>query len=134
MAKNQEKKQMRVIRETQVNTPESLLTIEQGATVEVSCVDFAPFSTVKSASTRLNQRAGFTEFEVTTSDNDDNAVLLLFWSSTTRTSVTSSATSHHIASHTQGQYSKRMPFFSPQASIAERERSSPFFAPKCSTR
>lgn len=75
MAKNQEKNQMRVIRETQVNTPESMLTIEQGATVEVSCVDFAPFSTVKSASTRLNQRAGFTEFEVTTPDNGATIII-----------------------------------------------------------
>ena len=75
MAKKQEKNQMRVIRETQVNTPESMLTIEQGATVEVSCVDFAPFSTVKSASTRLNQRAGFTEFEVTTPDNGATIII-----------------------------------------------------------
>lgn len=50
------KSEFRVIRETQVNTPESLLTIAKGHTVTVSCKDFSPLSTVKSAATRLNQR------------------------------------------------------------------------------
>jgi hypothetical protein len=63
------KSDFRVIRETQVNTPESLLTIGNGETVEVSCKDFSPYSTVKSAVTRLNQRLGCIEFEVTTPDN-----------------------------------------------------------------
>ena len=76
MAKNENKNQMRVIRETQVNTPESMLTIEPGSTVEVSCVDFSPFSTVKSAATRLNQRAGFVEFEVSTPDNGATIVII----------------------------------------------------------
>lgn len=65
MAKNE----IRVIRETQVNTPESLLTVAKGSTVSISCTEFAPLGTVKSAATRLNQRAGFTEFEITTPDN-----------------------------------------------------------------
>ena len=59
----------RVVRETQVNTPESLLTVEKGETVKVSCKGFSPYSTVKSAATRLNQRAGYVEFEITTPDN-----------------------------------------------------------------
>ena len=63
------KSEFRVIRETQVNTPESLLTIAKGHTVTVSCKDFSPYSTVKSAATRLNQRLGKIEFEVTTPDN-----------------------------------------------------------------
>lgn len=42
---------IRETRETQVNTPESLLTIAKGQTVTVSCKDFSPYSTVKSAST-----------------------------------------------------------------------------------
>lgn len=67
MAKNQDT--MQVIRETQVNTPESMLTIKPGTTVSVPCTEFSPLGTVKSAATRLNQRAGFTEFEVTTPDN-----------------------------------------------------------------
>lgn len=62
-------KNFKVVRETMVNTPESLLTIEPGATVEVSCVEFSPINTVKSAASRLNARAGFTEFEVSTPDN-----------------------------------------------------------------
>lgn len=67
MAKNQAT--MQVVRETQVNTPESMLTIKPGTTVSIPCTDFSPLATVKSAATRLNQRAGFTEFEVSTPDN-----------------------------------------------------------------
>lgn len=59
----------RVIRETTVNTPESMLTMRKGETVSVPCKDFAPYSTVKSATTRLNQRIGRIEFEVSTPDN-----------------------------------------------------------------
>lgn len=75
MAKNQNKNQMRVIRETQVNTPESMLTIEPGSTVEVSCKDFAPYSTVKSAATRLNQRIGCIEFEISSPDNGATIII-----------------------------------------------------------
>lgn len=64
-----------VIRETQVNTPESLLTIAKGHTVTVSCKDFSPYSTVKSAATRLNQRAGCVEFEITTPDNGATIII-----------------------------------------------------------
>jgi len=70
-----EKNSFRIIRETLVNTPESLQTVDPGTTVEVSCVDFAPWATVKSATTRLNQRAGFTEFEVTSPDNGATIVI-----------------------------------------------------------
>ena len=69
------KSEFRVIRETQVNAPESLLTVEKGGTVTVSCKDFSPYSTVKSAATRLNQRAGFVEFEITTPDNGATIVI-----------------------------------------------------------
>ena len=62
------KSEFRVVRETQVNTPESLLTMPKGKTVTVSCKDFSPYSTVKSAATRLNQRLGSIEFEVSTPD------------------------------------------------------------------
>lgn len=68
-------KTFRVIRETQVNTPESMLTITVGATVTIPCADFAPYSTVKSAATRLNQRAGFTEFNVSSPDNGATIVI-----------------------------------------------------------
>lgn len=64
-----------IIRETQVNTPESLLTIAKGARVIVPCQDFSPYSTVKSAVSRLNQRAGFTEFEVSTPDNGATIII-----------------------------------------------------------
>lgn len=69
------KTDFRVVRETQVNTPESLLTVEKGGMVTVSCKDFSPYSTVKSAATRLNQRAGFVEFEVTTPDNGATIII-----------------------------------------------------------
>jgi hypothetical protein len=69
------KTEFRVIRETQVNTPESMLTIKKGETVTVSCTDFSPLSTVKSAATRLNQRAGFVEFEVTSPDNGATIII-----------------------------------------------------------
>ena len=65
----------RVIRETQVNTPESLLTMPKGRTVTVSCKDFSPYSTVKSAATRLNQRLGSIEFEVSTPDNGATIII-----------------------------------------------------------
>ena len=67
MAKNQDT--MQIIRETQVNTPASMRTIKPGTTANVPCTEFSPLGTVKSAATRLNQQAGFTEFEVTTPDN-----------------------------------------------------------------
>lgn len=66
---------MRVIRETQVNTPESLLTITPGTKAEISCVDFSPYGTVKSAASRINARAGFIEFEVATPDNGATIVI-----------------------------------------------------------
>ena len=65
----------RVIRETTINTPESLLTIAKGHTVTVSCKDFSPYSTVKSAATRLNQRLNKIEFEVTTPDNGATIII-----------------------------------------------------------
>lgn len=69
------KSEFRVVRETQVNTPESLLTVEKGETVRVSCKDFSSYSTVKSAATRLNQRAGCVEFEITTPDNGATIII-----------------------------------------------------------
>ena len=69
------KSEFSVVRETQVNTPESLLTIAKGHTVTVSCKDFSPLSTVKSAATRLNQRLEKIEFEVTTPDNGATIII-----------------------------------------------------------
>lgn len=68
-------KEFHIIRENIVNTPESLLTIAKGTTVSVPCQEFSPYSTVKSAATRLNQRAGFVEFEVSTPDNGATIVI-----------------------------------------------------------
>lgn len=65
----------RVIRETMVNTPESMLTINPGDVVTVPCTDFAPYGTVKSATTRLNQRSGFTEFETSSPDNGATIII-----------------------------------------------------------
>lgn len=70
-----EKKSFHVIRETQVNTPESLLTIAMGDTISIPCQEFAPYGTVKSAVTRLNQRLGRIEFEVSTPDNGATIVV-----------------------------------------------------------
>ena len=67
--------EFRISRETQVNTPESLLTMANGQTVKVSCKDFSPLSTVKSAATLLNQRLNKIEFEVTTPDNGATIII-----------------------------------------------------------
>ena len=69
------KSEFHIVRETQVNTPESLLTIEKGNTVSVSCKDFTSYSTVKSAVSRLNQRFGNIEFEVSTPDNGATIII-----------------------------------------------------------
>lgn len=70
-----EQQNFRVIRETMVNTPESLLTIEPGTTVSVPCTDFASLGSVRSAATRLNQRAGWAEYEVATPDNGATIII-----------------------------------------------------------
>ena len=72
---NQVKNNFRVIKETQVNTPKSMLTMKKGETVAVPCSMLAPYATVKSAATRLNQRAGKTEFVVTSPDNGATIVI-----------------------------------------------------------
>ena len=69
------KSEFRVIKETQVNTPESMLTMLKGEIVSIPCKDFAPYSTVKSAATRLNQRVGCIEFEVSTPDNGATIII-----------------------------------------------------------
>lgn len=69
------KNTFQIIKETQINTPESMLTMQSGETVEISCKDFSPYSTVKSAATRLNQRFGCIVFEVTTPDNGATIVI-----------------------------------------------------------
>lgn len=71
----QVKNSFRVIKETQVNTPKSMLTMKKGETVTVACSMLAPYGTVKSAATRLNQRAGKTEFVVTSPDNGATIVI-----------------------------------------------------------
>ena len=73
MAKNQDT--MRVIRVNRVDTPASMLTIKPGTTATISCADFSRLGTVKSAATRLNQRSGFLEFEV--SDIDNGAIIII---------------------------------------------------------
>lgn len=70
-----EEKDFRIIKETTVSSTESLLTIPKGKTVSVPCQVFAPYSTVKSAVSRLNQRAEFTEFEVSTPDNGATIII-----------------------------------------------------------
>lgn len=60
---------MTIVRNTQVNAPESMMTIEPGSVVHVACIDFAPLITVRCAAFRLNQRAGWSEFEVEALDN-----------------------------------------------------------------
>ncbi len=69
------KSEFRVVKETQVNTPESMLTMLKGETVSIPCVDFAPYSTVKSAASRLNQRFGSIEFQVSTPDNGATIII-----------------------------------------------------------
>ena len=70
-----EESKFRVIRETNVNTPESMLTMKKGEIVKIACQDFAPYGTVKSAATRLNQRFGCIVFEVSTPDNGATIVI-----------------------------------------------------------
>jgi hypothetical protein len=67
--------EFRIIKETATNSVKSLLTLAKGKTVSVPCQVFAPYSTVKSAVSRLNQHAGFTEFEVSTPDNGATIVV-----------------------------------------------------------
>lgn len=69
------KSEFRVVRETVVNTPKSLLTMKKGETITIQCNDFTPYSTVKSACTRLNQRFGLNEFDVSTPDNGATIVV-----------------------------------------------------------
>lgn len=63
------KSEFKIIREDSVNIPESMLTITPGETITIPCKAFALYGSVKSAATRLNQRAGKKSFEVSTPDN-----------------------------------------------------------------
>lgn len=65
----------RVVSETVINTPQSLLTMTPGTTVTIPCVDFVPYSTVKSAICRLNQKLERIEFESTTPDNGATIII-----------------------------------------------------------
>lgn len=65
----------RVVSETQVNTPQSLLTMTPGTTVTIPCADFVPYSTVKSAICRLNQKLERIEFESTSPDNGATIII-----------------------------------------------------------
>lgn len=69
------KKEFHVVREEVVKTPDSLLTMAAGTKVEVPCKVFAGYTTVASAATRLNQRAGWKEFEVSSPDNGATIVI-----------------------------------------------------------
>lgn len=73
MEKN--KPEFHIIRETQVNAAKSLMTIPNGFTASVSCTEFAPFATVKSAASRINHRLGRTEFTVSSPDNGATIVI-----------------------------------------------------------
>ena len=64
-----EKNHFQIVKETRINTPQSLLTLEPGETLEISCIDFMPYTTVASAVSRLNQSADWTEFSICTPDN-----------------------------------------------------------------
>lgn len=64
-----------IIRKTTVVATDSLLTIKAGSSVTVACTDFAPLQTVHSAASRLNARAGYKEFEVTTPDNGASIII-----------------------------------------------------------
>lgn len=66
---------MKIIKDQIINTPASMLTIPSGKSVTIRCQDFSPLSTVKSAATRLNQRIGKIEFEVTTPDNGATIII-----------------------------------------------------------
>lgn len=69
------KQTFHVVRETQVNTPQSLLTMTPGSTLSIQCSDFVPYSTVKSAICRLNQKLERIEFESTTPDNGATIII-----------------------------------------------------------
>lgn len=58
-----------IIRKTAVVATDSLLTLQPGETVTVSCQEFAGLGTVQSAVCRLNQRAGYKQFEASSDDN-----------------------------------------------------------------
>lgn len=66
---------IKIIREERINAPKSLETIPVGKTVEVPCTEFSPYSTVKSAACRLNQKAGYSEFDISTPDNGATIVI-----------------------------------------------------------
>lgn len=59
----------KIVRETKVNTPESLKTIPVGSSVRIACKDFVSMNTVQAAICRLNQQAGYVEYKVTSPDN-----------------------------------------------------------------
>lgn len=65
----------RVVRETRVNTPESLLTLPAGGEVRIASKGFSNLQTVRVAASRLNARAGRVEFVVTTPDNGATIVI-----------------------------------------------------------
>lgn len=70
-----EKNHFEVIKEEIINTPKSLQTLNPGEEVRVMCSEFASLMTVRSAASRLNQTAGFTEFEVSTPDNGATLII-----------------------------------------------------------
>ena len=72
---NTVKMAFKVIRKTTTIATDSLLTLANGEKVEVACTDFAPLQTVHSAASRLNARAGFKEFEITTPDNGAHIII-----------------------------------------------------------
>lgn len=69
------KSNFRIITETTVNAPKSMLTITPGETISIPCVDFISISTVRSAATRLNKRLNRIEFIVTSPDKGATIVI-----------------------------------------------------------
>lgn len=64
-----QKSSFQIVKETNINTPESLMTLRAGETASVSCLDFVSMGTAQSAASRLNQKSGFKEFEISSPDN-----------------------------------------------------------------
>lgn len=65
------KKTFQIITRLVVDTPASLQTIPVGETVTVSVGEFSMLSTIRSSASRLNQLAGFKEYDVEPVNNGE---------------------------------------------------------------
>lgn len=64
-----------IVKTLRVNTPKTLLTLKRGQSVKVKAKNFAALTTVKSAACRMNQRRGWTEYEVMSPDNGETLII-----------------------------------------------------------